>query len=129
MNGRTYNDTTIDALARRTFDAAMKECQTLIGSGRYDPEHLHGLAAVADAAACGFKDEADAEPDVPFATSPHNDDLLNERARAVIFLAMDMARRMIDGNDVMNPDKMQALGATANAAANAFKDEDEDYGD
>ncbi|GAC1550347.1 MAG: hypothetical protein NVS3B16_24660 [Vulcanimicrobiaceae bacterium] len=56
---QTYNDNRLDEVSRELFMTAVKKLQDILDSPdlyvKASPERLHALAAIADAAACGFK--------------------------------------------------------------------------
>lgn len=55
----------------------------------------------------------------------YNDAALDLKSRAVFAKAMDAAEEMIDGKTTMNPEKLHALAAAADAAACGFDNSDE----
>lgn len=57
----TYNDQRLDLLSREVFYKAMEQCKEHLGKESFNPERLHALAAVADAAACGFDNDKEPE--------------------------------------------------------------------
>jgi hypothetical protein len=58
-NPRTYNDDLLNERSRRVFMKALTAAEELLDGEKqpFNPERVHALAALADAAACGFKDE------------------------------------------------------------------------
>ena len=57
----SYDDARLDKIAREVFFKAMTQAKEMLASSSMNPEKLHALAAVADAAACGFEDDAEKE--------------------------------------------------------------------
>lgn len=57
---RTYNDDMLNEMSRGVFYKSMQKLNSILDSQEpQNPERMHALAAVADAAACGFKSEDD----------------------------------------------------------------------
>jgi hypothetical protein len=56
----SYSDARLDEISREVFFKAMTEIKTDIGTkAAMDSDRLRALAAVADAASCGFDDKGD----------------------------------------------------------------------
>lgn len=53
-------------------------------------------------------------------TNTYNDDIIEEKSRAVFFKALDRAEKMLDGTDTMNDERMASLAQIADAAATQF---------
>lgn len=63
-NPQTYNDDRINEKSRAVFFKALEKLDdALSGKAELTAERMHALAAVADAAACGFEAE-DGEDDI-----------------------------------------------------------------
>lgn len=61
---RTYNDDQLNEKSRAVFYKALCKIDGMLDATEpANPERMHALAAVADAAACGFKDEDEEEYD------------------------------------------------------------------
>lgn len=56
----------------------------------------------------------------------YNDAQLDEQSRRVFMLALEEAEKMLKGEAAMNPEKLHALAATADAAACGFDEKDDD---
>ena len=55
---QTYNDDRLNELSREVFYKALVKLRGMLDAQEpANPERVHALAATADAAACGFKDE------------------------------------------------------------------------
>jgi len=126
----TYNDKKLDEISRSTFYMTIKAALAKFKESSVDEELLHAYAATLEAAACGFDDPNDDDPDVPAGmrqTTPYNDDLLNEMARDLYVQALTRVQDFIQGKTPLNIDKMNAYARIADAAACAFhEDEDEE---
>lgn len=62
---------------------------------------------------------------MPAMNQTHNDARLDLLSREVFYKAMEQARDMLDGKTTMNPEKLHALAAVADAAACGFNNDDE----
>jgi len=61
-HAQTYNDQRLDVLSREVFYKAMEQAKELLDKKEgISSERLTALAAVADAAACGFDQDKEAE--------------------------------------------------------------------
>jgi hypothetical protein len=60
-HNQTYNDARLDLLSREVFFKAMEQIKQRLDSDDFFPEKTTALAAVADAAACGFDTDKEAE--------------------------------------------------------------------
>ena len=60
---RTYNDALINERSREVFMLCLSKGKALIESEQFNPEKVHAIAALADAAACGFEPDDEEEID------------------------------------------------------------------
>ena len=64
MTPKTYNPTLLDEIAKRIYVKAIEKAEAIIdGNEPVNSDKLTALAAVADACACGFKQEEKAVAD------------------------------------------------------------------
>lgn len=62
LNGpQTFNDALINEKSRAVFMKALGQADKLMDEPSFNPERLHALAAIADAAACGFESQDEDE--------------------------------------------------------------------
>jgi len=127
---RSYNDRQLDTISRSVyFKTAEFATAYLKRDSVIDPEMLHALAASLEAAACGFEDAEELDPDVPAGmrqTTPYNDDLLNEMSRTIYVECVQKVQAFMNLTLTLNVELLHGYARLADAAAAGFHEDEED---